>query len=164
MVPRGESVNPRSQCRTQRRYWRDLGLGLSQTWSISCRGRDGKRERERWVSLCGVAISPQSLVWECKGVTRSPALSPINILQLTCTLLSLSLCLSLTACIEGSERLEMKLDKPQQVSKSYPFLINRMHCDPARHHDNLFLGYSVHLGGSRNATQIWKHLAIWGTV
>lgn len=163
-MPRGELVNPRSQCRTQRGYWRDLGLGLSQTWSISCCGRDGKRERKRWVSLCGVAISPQSLVWECAGVTRSLALSPINILQLTCSSLSFFLCLSLTACIEDSERLEMKLDKPQQFSKSYPFLINRMHCDPARHRDNLLKGYSVYLGGSSNVTQIWKHLAIWGTV
>lgn len=72
--PGVESVNPRSRCRTQTGYWKDLGLGLSQTWSISCRGRDGKRERGRWVSLCGVAISPQSLVRECAGVTRSPAL------------------------------------------------------------------------------------------
>lgn len=111
-----ESLYLKSQCRTQ--SGPPFGFHEPDPFPAT-----EEMERERWVSLCGVAISPQSLVWECAGVTRSPAHASINIRQLTRSLLSMSLWLSLTACIEHSERLEIKLDKPQQGSKSYPFLI-----------------------------------------
>ena len=46
-------------------------LGSHKPWSIPYHRGEG-RGSEGWVSLCGAAISPQSLVWECAGVTRSP--------------------------------------------------------------------------------------------
>lgn len=93
-----------------------------------------KKKMKGWVSLCGVAICPLSLVWECAGVTRSPALPSISILRLTCSRLTFFFFPTLWQRIW----LEIKLDKPQQVSKSCPFLITGTHCYKARH-DNLFL-------------------------
>ena len=124
------SVNPRSQCRTRTGYRGNLGLRLSHTWSISCRERDGEtNERDELASVLYLSL-PRA--WRGHWQVLEDLLLPsISILQLNRSLflLDVSPWRGLSKILRAERTIQQR--KTQQVSTSYPFLINRLHYDPA---------------------------------
>lgn len=100
-MPKGGSVNPKSQCRTQRGYWRNLGLRQSQLHpNPTGEGMEGRKE---WRIAF---VSPRSRVKECTGITSSM------------TLMCLSVWWNLSKNSDGDERKNKNINLQHAVSVS----------------------------------------------